>query len=173
MEEILDLVNKKDEIIGEIKKSIANQNPRLIHREIAVMITNTEKQILMQQRSFDKKVYPGAWDIVCGHVGKGEDPRKAAKRELEEEVGLKLELQYIDKKLFNLPNETYFCYLFSGSLQDKNSTLVLDPKEVQKVEWLGKKEARKRYFETGDDLWLKSAWTFYKKAVTKKNELEN
>ena len=86
MDELLDLVNEKDEVIGEVWKSEANSNPKLIHREILVYVFDDQNRMLLQQRSFTKKVYPGQWAETCaGHIGKGEKPKIAAYRELSEE----------------------------------------------------------------------------------------
>jgi isopentenyldiphosphate isomerase len=50
-----------------------------------------EGEVLIQKRVADKETFPGLWDIsVAGHIGAGERPLLAARRELFEEIGLKL-----------------------------------------------------------------------------------
>jgi isopentenyl-diphosphate delta-isomerase len=143
-DELLDLVNEKDEIIGEIWKNEANQNPKLIHREVAVIIYDNQYRVLFQKRSKLKKVNPGVWaETVAGHVGKGEDPLAAAHRELKEEVGFDTKLNFFEKTLAKPKNETHFTYWYIGrfpqdtkiSLQKEEveKTLFLSPEELQKL----------------------------------------
>lgn len=56
------------------------------------MILHREGKVLLQHRD-DKPeiVWPGAWAIFGGHVEHGEEPEAAARREMEEELGLRLE----------------------------------------------------------------------------------
>jgi 8-oxo-dGTP diphosphatase len=56
---------------------------------VAVVVVE-DGRLLMVQRRYGHDA--GAWCIPCGHVGWDEDVREAAKRELEEETGLLVEL---------------------------------------------------------------------------------
>jgi len=111
-DEILDLVDENDQVIGEVEKSRANLNPSLIHREVAHAIFDSSKRILLQRRSSIKKLDPGQWEVCSGHVAKGESPQEAANRELKEELGLGLQSVYVDKVLESFSNETHFMYWF-------------------------------------------------------------
>lgn len=50
-EEILDLVDENDEVIGKVGKSEANSDLKLIHREIGVLIYDGRKRVLFNKRS--------------------------------------------------------------------------------------------------------------------------
>lgn len=142
-DELLDLVNEKDEIIGEVWKSEANQNPKLIHREVAVIIYDDENKVLFQKRSKLKKVNPGIWaETVAGHVGKGENVIDAAHRELNEEMGFDTELTFFEKTLAQTPKETHFTYWYTGKFPE-NGKIVLQEEEVEKVSFLSPKELQK------------------------------
>jgi len=116
MDELLDLVNEKDEVIGEVWKSQANSDSKVIHREISVMIVDVQGKILLQQRSKQKLKKPGFWTTSCaGHVGKGESTELAAHRELKEELGFDTELKLVKKMLERLETETRFDYFYIGN----------------------------------------------------------
>ena len=51
------------------------------------MIVNSELLFLLLKRSA-KKIYPGIWQMVSGHINKGETAVQTALRELKEETGL-------------------------------------------------------------------------------------
>jgi len=46
-DELIDLVNEKDEIIGTVWKSQAHKDPKLIHREVGIAIFNTDGCVLL------------------------------------------------------------------------------------------------------------------------------
>ena len=48
--------------------------------------------MLLQHRDDNPAIrWPGAWAIFGGHVEEGEEPEDAARREIEEELGLRLD----------------------------------------------------------------------------------
>ncbi len=48
----------------------------------------SEHRVLLQKGSEDKKIYPGLYNGIGGHIERGEDVFSGAKRELKEETGL-------------------------------------------------------------------------------------
>lgn len=59
---------------------------------VAGVILHRDCKVLLQHRD-DKPdiVYPNTWAIFGGHLDPGEDPESGARREIEEELGLRLE----------------------------------------------------------------------------------
>lgn len=134
-DELLDLVDKNDNLIGTVWKSEVHGNPDLIHREIAVAVFFKD-EILLQQRSSNKKVNPSYWTIsVQGHVSSSEAPEKAARREVFEELGLNVIPVYFDKKLVSDDYESFYVYVFYCFLENKTD-LILDLNEVANVSWI-------------------------------------
>ncbi len=136
-DELLDLVDENDNIIGEVLKSHANSDPKLIHREAAIAVFNTKGEVLLQQRALTKRNNPGAWKTTAaGHVGKGEDPKVAVKRELNEELGITVEPHFMYKELEDFKNlERRFSYVYWGLLKE-DQPLVLDKEEVMDAKWV-------------------------------------
>src|ERR1041384_5371864 len=89
-EEIFDVVNDKDEVIGQQTRSEVHRLG-LPHRAIHVLVFNSRGQIFLQKRSMTKDRQPGLWDSsASGHLDRGEDYDSSAVRELREEIGLAL-----------------------------------------------------------------------------------
>jgi isopentenyl-diphosphate Delta-isomerase len=90
--EILDVINIKDEVIGEASKDECHQRG-LRHRSVFVFIFDNNDNLILQKRSSKKKIRPNKITAsACGHVVKGENYLKAAERELLEELGIKTNL---------------------------------------------------------------------------------
>lgn len=68
----------------------------LLLQFVQVWIFNSKGQLLVGQRAEGRKVRPNLLDAGCaGHVDAGEDYDTTAKRELKEELGLELPLDYM------------------------------------------------------------------------------
>lgn len=116
-QELFHLVDENDKRLGFISRQEAHRNTSKIHRSICVIVINRKKQILFQKRSKFKDTFPGFWTLsVTGHVNYGETYLKAAKRELLEELGVKLKLEFIKKILLHLPSETEFCSIYRATV---------------------------------------------------------
>lgn len=95
-EEYQDLIDEKDNIIGKApRKEIVKKG--LLHRAVAVVVLNSKEELYMQKRSQNKILFPGRWGIGAGGgVDLGESYEGAAKRELEEELGISdVDLEYL------------------------------------------------------------------------------
>jgi isopentenyldiphosphate isomerase len=100
-EEIFDVVNEGDEVIGQNTRNEVHRLG-LMHRAVHVLVFNAAGRIFLQKRSMKKDRQPGLWDSsASGHVDSGEDYEACAIRELREEIGLVLE--EVPQRLFKLP----------------------------------------------------------------------
>jgi isopentenyldiphosphate isomerase len=99
-EEVFDVVNERDEIIGQQSRSEVHRLG-LMHRAVHVLVFNAAGRVFLQKRSLRKDRQPGVWDSsASGHVDSGEDYDACAVRELHEEIGL--QLNAAPKRLFKL-----------------------------------------------------------------------
>lgn len=86
--ELFQIVDENDQVIGVASRRECHGNPSLIHRTVHVVVFNDEGKILLQKRSLNKDIQPGKWDTaVGGHLSVGESYEDAAKREFREELG--------------------------------------------------------------------------------------
>lgn len=99
-EDIFDIVNERDEVIGRQPRSEVHARG-LRHRAVHVLVFNSLGEVFLQKRSIKKDRQPGVWDSSCsGHVDSGENYDQAAVRELREEIGLRLDAA--PQKLFKI-----------------------------------------------------------------------
>jgi 8-oxo-dGTP diphosphatase len=56
----------------------------------AAFILDDDGRIFVQRRAADRPLFPGAWDIVGGHLEAGETALDALRREIFEETGWRL-----------------------------------------------------------------------------------
>jgi isopentenyldiphosphate isomerase len=89
MDELIDVLDNEGNKTGEtVLKSLAHQKG-IFHETVHIWYYTKNGQILLQKRGKEKKTFPLSWDVsVAGHVGAGEQIKAAAIREIEEEIGL-------------------------------------------------------------------------------------
>ncbi|MEV6287960.1 GNAT family N-acetyltransferase [Kribbella sp. NPDC051770] len=54
---------------------------------VGALIRDGEQRVYVQRRTLERRLFPGIWDIVGGHVEAGETPEEALAREVLEETG--------------------------------------------------------------------------------------
>ncbi|MBL7206466.1 MAG: NUDIX domain-containing protein [Candidatus Aenigmarchaeota archaeon] len=95
--ELLDIVDENDKVIGKASRKEIH-NSQQWHRGVHVILLNSRDEILIQHRSMKKDKYPGKFDLsLSGHVNSGDGYLKTVKRELLEELGIKLEVKRLAK----------------------------------------------------------------------------
>ena len=100
------LVNTNDEEIGSMEKMDAHRQA-LLHRAFSVFVFNTDRQLLIHRRAFDKYHSAGLWtNTCCSHPRPGEATIDAAYRRLQEEMG------------FTCPLEKSFEFIYKAELED-------------------------------------------------------
>jgi isopentenyl-diphosphate delta-isomerase type 1 len=88
MEEIFDVVDENDNVIGKATRKEVH-NKKLIHRSVMFFIFDKKGRILVTQRTKAKDMFPEYWSITLGgHVNSGESYDEAVVREAKEEAGV-------------------------------------------------------------------------------------
>jgi len=89
-DEILEVVDVWGRVTGRRSRSACHGDPALAHRAVHVLVRNAAGAFFLQRRSRRKAICPGLWDSsVGGHVAPGESYEAAARREMDEEIGLR------------------------------------------------------------------------------------
>jgi isopentenyl-diphosphate delta-isomerase len=103
IEENVILVNENDEQIGLMPKMEAHKKA-LLHRAFSVFIFNNKKELLLQQRAFNKYHSPGLWtNTCCSHQRNGESNIEAGRRRLQEEMGFVTNLKETTAFIYKAP----------------------------------------------------------------------
>jgi len=115
------VVDECDRVLGKATREECHKDNRLIHRSVYIFLINSRNQLFLQKRSESKDLYPGYFTgSATGHVDYGETYDQAARRELEEELGVEAPFTAVSKfKSFsNIEREIsmlYACY-FNGDV---------------------------------------------------------
>jgi len=141
--ELFYLVDEEDKVIGTIIRSKAHSNKNAIHRSISIIAINDKNQMLLQKRSKLKDTFPGFWTLsVTGHVTYGQTYKEAARRELFEELRIKIPLKFLRKILLKMTRETEYSAVYE--IMPKGiPSLVADPDEIDEVGWIDIKNLKK------------------------------
>lgn len=87
-EEWVDLVDEADHVIGRERRSEVRRR-NLRHRGVGILCWNARNEIYVHRRTRTKDIFPGLYDMfVGGVVGAGESYDRAARREIQEELGI-------------------------------------------------------------------------------------
>jgi isopentenyl-diphosphate delta-isomerase len=98
MDEYLDLVNEKDEVIGKKLRSEVYVEHLSNFRVINAFVVNSMGELWIPRRVADKRIFPLCLDVsVGGHVESGETYDQTLKRETQEE--LNFDIDTIEYKL--------------------------------------------------------------------------
>jgi len=91
VEERIILVDTEDAAIGVAPKMHVHRKG-LLHRAFSIFIFDARGRLLLQQRALGKYHSQGLWtNTCCGHPRHGESTVHAAKRRLQEEMGIDCE----------------------------------------------------------------------------------
>ena len=96
--------------------------------------------MLIQQRQPFKEGWPNLWDLTAGGCAvAGESSQTAARRELWEEIGYRMDFENLRPHLtVNFPRSFVDYYLVEADVD--LSQLRLQPEEVQNVKWTSREE---------------------------------
>lgn len=134
MDEIFDIVDKDDNIIGQATREECHNNPHLIHRVVHFLVLNKQGQVLAELRSRRKHPPKGLWVFGFGrHVPTGESVNNAAFREIQEELGIETKPVYIGKYLLHKPNETELVFFY---ICTHEGPFTPDPKEIEEIKFI-------------------------------------
>ena len=118
--EKLILVDELDREIGVRAKSECHAGNGILHRAFSIFVFNGDNELLLQQRSGQKPLWPNYWsNTCCSHPRSGESMDEALSRRLSEELGFDCPLHYLYKFKYHaqygaLGAEHEYCWVYYG-----------------------------------------------------------
>lgn len=114
------LVNDDDVPIGVKSKQACHDGDGLLHRAFSLFLYNDKGELLLQQRSAQKRLWPLFWsNSCCSHPRNGEQVQQAASRRIQQELGVEASLTYLYKfkyqaRFDEAGSENELCSVFVG-----------------------------------------------------------
>jgi len=138
-DEPLILVDEADREIGHLSKGECHDGDGILHRAFSLFIFNPEGDLLLQQRSAEKRLWPLYWsNSCCSHPRRGETMESATQRRLLQELGMTAALEHLftfqyRASYLDLGTEHELCWVFAGRTDRPprpNSTEIADVRWV-------------------------------------------
>ncbi len=153
--ELWDLYNEKGERTGQTMMRGEPIPAGLYHLGVHIWPINSRGEYLVQKRASSVKWMPNRWSVTGGCAVYGEDARKAAARELFEEIGYRAENDEL-RKIACLRRGNAFCGIFALYTDQPADTFTLQKEEVSAVAWKTQSQIKEMVshgllYDYGDD----------------------
>ena len=122
--EQLILVDAEDRETGYLSKAECHDAGGILHRAFSVFLFNAQGELLLQQRSASKRLWPGYWsNTCCSHPRRGESMEVATARRLQDELNVEATLEFVYKFTYQAQYddngaENELCHVFLGQVGD-------------------------------------------------------
>jgi isopentenyl-diphosphate Delta-isomerase len=134
------LVDEADRGVGYLSKALCHQGRGILHRAFSLLIFNGSGELLLQQRSASKRLWPLYWsNSCCSHPRSAETMEAAIKRRLYEELGLRCPLHFLFKFQYQAQfdatgAENELCSVFIGR---STESVISNTDEIHAWRWVG------------------------------------
>ena len=140
MGELCDIYDSQKRKTGKIHEKGTTFKEGEYHIAVPAWIMNDNGQILLTQRKADD-TFPGMWEPTAGSILLGETSLEGARRELEEELGIKM-MKNEGKVIGGARRDQYHDF-FDVCLFEKDINIEeidIKESEVADVKWVNKTE---------------------------------
>lgn len=161
--EELILVDDDDQETGFLSKAECHSGHGQMHRAFSVFLFNASGELLLQQRSDSKRLWPGFWsNTCCSHPRRGESMAVATRRRLQDELNIETSLEFIYKfsyqaKFGSAGSENELCHVYLGIVDD---SVVPNEHEISATRYLSAAALRREFEEVPEHFtpWFKMEW---------------
>jgi isopentenyl-diphosphate delta-isomerase len=133
------LVDAADREVGHMSKAQCHDGRGILHRAFSLLIFNAQGELLLQQRSPAKRLWPLYWsNSCCSHPRRAESMETAVQRRLQEELGVRCPMQFLYKFQYQAQwdaaaAENELCSVFMGRTRNP---IQPDPGEIAGLRWV-------------------------------------
>ncbi|NOX87519.1 MAG: isopentenyl-diphosphate Delta-isomerase [Calditrichaeota bacterium] len=167
-DEKLVLVDENDNVLGYENKDTCHDGDGILHRAFSIFIFNDKGELLLQQRSKEKRLWGLYWsNTCCSHPRKGETYEQATHRRLKEELGLDAPLKFLFKfkyhaRFNDAGSENELCSVYVGKT---NADPRVNQNEIAAIRFVSPQELEKEMAEHPERFtpWFKMEWDRIKK----------
>lgn len=137
--ELIEVVDKDGKYTGQILPREEVHNKNLLHNEVACFIINSNKEILLQKRSPNKRYSPNKYGLCAGHVMANEKLIDALMREIKEEIGITVKEEDLiplgNKEYFHDTTNSHITYFYYILLDLNIDEFTIQEEELTEVRW--------------------------------------
>lgn len=165
------LVDRDDNVVGYRSKKHCHDGEGLLHRAFSIFLFNTRGELLLQQRSPAKRLWPNTWsNSCCSHPRRGEGMLKAAHRRLHEELSISADLRFLYKFRYHaryndLGSENELCSVFVGEIN--GADIFPNKNEILAWRYVVPDQLDREIQKSPDSFtpWMKLEWEQVKKML--------
>lgn len=163
--ELLILVDEADREIGQMSKADCHRGAGVLHRAFSLLIFNDAGELLLQQRSAAKRLWPLYWsNSCCSHPRSHETIEMAIHRRLYEELGVRCPLQFLFKFRYQAQfdaagAERELCSVYVGTC---SQPLAVNRHEINDWRWVAPRELQAQMSGAAAERftpWFKLEWS--------------
>ena len=163
-QEELILVDEDDREIGSLDKAACHDGVGVLHRAFSLFIFNPRGELLLQQRSGGKRLWPLYWsNSCCSHPRRGETMQEATARRLDDELHITAELEFVYKFAYQARfdatgAENELCWVYLGRT---DGTVTPNRNEIAATRLLAADELDRELVRQPDRFtpWFKLEWS--------------
>jgi len=162
-DEALIIVDAQDRILGHGTKAEVHEGAGTLHRAFSIFLCNDKGEVLLQQRSHHKRLWPLFWsNTCCSHPRRGESYGVATKRRLAEELGMRCNLTFTHRFRYQAQFDEFgaeheLCSVYVGKTNEDPSP---NPLEIANWQWIAPQSLDEWVETTPETLtpWFKLEW---------------
>ncbi len=132
-------VDSQDNLLGFESKEACHDGDGLLHRAFSIFLFDRSGRLLLQQRSDQKRLWPGYWaNSCCSHPRRGESDGEAAARRIREELDVSPPLTFLYRFEYHarygeLGSEHELCSVYAAV--DDNPVRI-NVNEIADIRWI-------------------------------------
>ena len=156
-------MDETDREVGHMSKAACHDGDGVLHRAFSLFIFNRSGELLLQQRSSEKRLWPLYWsNSCCSHPRRGEAMDVATHRRLSQELGMTSDLEFLFKFQYQVPfkdlgSENELCSVFVGISDDP---VLPNVNEIADHRWIPADQLNEEMTSQPDTFtpWFRMEW---------------